>query len=65
VRNRLKNKTAYRLLYCCVNLRLLRKIDEDDTMTNFLEQAILDNIGLEEDEDEDDDEEEEEDDEDE
>jgi hypothetical protein len=57
----LKNKTAYRLLYYYVNLRLLRKIDEDDTMTNFLEQAILDNIGLEEDEDEDDDEEEEDD----
>ncbi len=31
------------------------KNDEDDTMTNFLEQAILDNIGLEEEEDEDDD----------
>ncbi len=34
---------------------MLRKIDEDDTMTNVLEQAILDNIGLEEEEDEDDD----------
>jgi hypothetical protein len=32
---------------------LLRKIDEDHTMTNFLEQAILDNIGLDEEEDDD------------
>lgn len=44
VRNRLKNKTVYSLLYCYVNLRLLKKINEDDTMTSFLEQAILDHI---------------------
>jgi hypothetical protein len=55
VRNRLKNKTVYKLLYCYVNLQLLRKIGEDDTMTNFLEQAILDNIGLEEEEEEEED----------
>jgi hypothetical protein len=57
VRNRLKSKTVYKLLYCYVNLRLLGKIDEDDTMTNFLEQAILDNIELEEEDDEDEDDE--------
>jgi hypothetical protein len=57
VRNRLKNKTVYKLLYCYVNLRLHRKIDEDDTMTNFLQQAILSNIGLEEEEDDNDDDE--------
>ena len=48
VRNRLKNKTVYNLLFCYVNLRLLGKINEDDTMSNFLEQAILDNMSTDE-----------------
>jgi hypothetical protein len=50
VRNRLKNKTVYKLLYCYVNLRLLQKINDDDTMTNFLEQAIFEHMGDDEDE---------------
>jgi hypothetical protein len=37
---------------------LLRRIDEDDTMTSFLEQAILEKCRLEKEEDEDEDEDE-------
>jgi hypothetical protein len=30
VRNRLNNKTVHELLYCYVNLRLMKKIQEDE-----------------------------------
>jgi hypothetical protein len=56
VRNRLNNKTVHQLLYCYVNLRLIKKIqdekdqiastrvDPDDGWEDFFESALLDNI---------------------
>jgi hypothetical protein len=56
VRNRLKNKTVYQLLYCYVNLRLIKKlqeekgqiastrVDPDGRWGDFFEAALLDNI---------------------
>jgi hypothetical protein len=56
VRNRLNNKTVHQLLYCYVNLRLIKKIqDEKDQIAStrvntdngwedFFEAALLDNI---------------------
>jgi hypothetical protein len=47
-RNRLKNKNVYMLLYCYVNLRLLKSMDQggdldkDDVLEDFLGQSILD-----------------------
>jgi len=48
-RNRLKNATVLKLLYCYINLRLLKNNEHgcndcDDTMVNFLEQSILDHL---------------------
>ncbi len=51
-RNRLKNSNVYKLLYCYVNLRLLKSLDLDhadqtldreDVLEDFLDQAILEN----------------------
>jgi len=49
-RNRLKNATVLKLLYCYINLHLLNNNehgcnDGDDPMVHFLEQSILDHLG--------------------
>jgi len=50
VRDRLKNATVLKLVYCYINLHLLKSNecksnDPDDSMVNFLEQSILDHLG--------------------
>jgi hypothetical protein len=51
-RNRLKNANVYKLLFCYVNLRLLKSLDlehddkemdKEDVLEDFLGQAILEN----------------------
>jgi hypothetical protein len=47
VRNRLKNNTVQKLLYCYINLQLLKKLEQGDTfdtdniLEDFLSQGIL------------------------
>ena len=58
VRNRLLNKNVKMLLYCYVNLRLLNRYsnqgktvgDQPDLGEEFLEQALLTNLGPDEEE---------------
>ena len=55
VRNRLKNKTVHELLYCYVNLRLIKKIEDekekkaspvdvDSQWEDFFEAALMDRL---------------------
>jgi hypothetical protein len=55
VRNRLKNANVVKLLYCYVNLRLLKSLEVDhavrtdnDVLEDFLSQALLDDVDEEE-----------------